>query len=51
MYIGNFHGSFNVGLLALFGIDFRGVDIDRCFEPSQVLYLSFECQRLICMIL
>ena len=44
-----FYGSFNVGLLAL-SASISAVEIDRCLEPSQVVCLSRESQRLICMI-
>ena len=44
-----FYGSFNVGLLAL-SASISAVEIDRCLEPSQVVHLSRESQRLICMI-
>ena len=44
-----FCGSFNMGLLAL-SASISAVEIDRCLEPSQVVCLSRESQRLICMI-
>jgi hypothetical protein len=39
-----FHASLNVGLLlALFGI-ISVMDVDPCFEPSQVVWLSLNAK-------
>jgi hypothetical protein len=36
-----FYGSFNMGLLALLA-SISHMGIDRCFRPSQVIYLSLN---------
>jgi hypothetical protein len=43
VYMGIFYGSFNMGLLALLA-SISHMGIDRCFRPSQVLYLSLNAK-------
>ena len=43
VYIDVFYGSFNVGLLALLA-SISLMDLDRCFEPSQVMNFSLNAK-------